>query len=532
MSSTQNLIGAFLGTFVQFKISSEHLLGHSINSESQRRISWHICWFAAKKRPPTSVLPGEFSINHQVKHLLVVHVWLKTLLVSLSWWSWWICSSDQFFTNFTNFSPTLHQLFTKFTNFSQNSPTFHQLHQLFTNFTNFSPTSHQLFTNFSPISPTFHNFFANNLSPTSPTFSPNFHQLFTNLTNSPTLHQFDQLPTKFTNFTNFWPTWPAPNQIYQLFTNFTNFTNFSPTFHQLLTNFSPTFHQLFTNFADNFSQFFRQQLVTNFSPTFPQLFTNFANFSLTFHQFRQLFTIFSPTTCHQLFTNFSPTFHQFFTKFTNFSPTSPTFHQLFTKFTNFSPTSPTFHQLFTNFSPISPTSPTSPTFHQLHRLFTNFTNFSPTWPAPGQIHQLHQLFHKLDQTDQLFTNSPAFYQFFTNLSPWPPCHQLDQLITFFNNASPPWPTFDQCFTDFSPTCYQQLQIFFHQIGPLSTNWTNVTNFWPTWPGSKQPIAKQSELNRFSLAIPTKITRTFWITTTGDYEPNNCHQSSIWGCLKK
>ena len=127
MSSTQNLIGAFLGTFVQFKISSEHLLGHSINSESQRRISWHICWFAAKKRPPTSVLPGEFSINHQVKHLLVVHVWLKTFLVSLSWWSWWICSSDQFFTNFTNFSPTLHQLFTKFTNFSQNSPTFHQL---------------------------------------------------------------------------------------------------------------------------------------------------------------------------------------------------------------------------------------------------------------------------------------------------------------------------------------------------------------------------------------------------------------------
>ena len=146
--------------------------------------------------------------------------------------------------------------------------------------------------------------------------------------------------------------------------------------------------------------------------------------------------------------------------------------------------SPTCHQLFTNFSPIC------------HQLLTNFINFSPNSP----------------------TFSPTFCQLFINISP-----TSHQVFTKFTNFSPN---------------FHQIQKFFYK---LFTNFTNFTNFSPTSPTFHQldqlDLTTNNQLrNRLNLigsasAMPAKIERKYWITTTGDYEPNNCHQSSIWGCLK-
>ena len=133
MSSTPNLIGAFLGTFVQLEISSVHTLGHSINSKAHRGISWDIL--------STQRLIGAFLGTSPTS---------PTFLYSPT--------SPTFNLNFTNFSPTWHQLFTNFTNFtkftnftnlSPNGTTFHQLHQisskfLGTLFTNGHSTFHQI----------------------------------------------------------------------------------------------------------------------------------------------------------------------------------------------------------------------------------------------------------------------------------------------------------------------------------------------------------------------------------------------------
>ena len=88
---------------------------------------------------------------------------------------------------------------------------------------------------------------------------------------------------------------------------------------------------------------------------------------------------------------------------------------------------------------------------------------------------------------------------------WPSFHQLD-LANFS-------PTFHQLFTNFSPTWPT-----FHQLDHIDLTTNNQLRSRFNWIGS-------------ALAMSAKIERTYWITTTVDYEPNNCHQSSIWGSLK-
>ena len=141
---------------------------------------------------------------------------------------------------------------------------------------------------------------------------------------------------------------------------------------------------------------------------------------------------------------------------------------------NNSPTSQFHPPLLTKQNTLWPNWPPWPTWPP--DLFLN--NFWPTWPTFHQLDQLFTTFH------QLFTNltnfSPTFHQLFTKFSPtWPTFEQLDQLDLTANN---------------------QLQ--------SRANWI----------GS-------------ALAISTQTKHIAWITTTGDYEPNNCHQSSKWGCQK-
>ena len=158
--------------------------------------------------------------------------------------------------------------------------------------------------------------------------------------------------------------------------------------------------------------------------------------------------------------------------------------------------------------------------------FSHFTVSSPAVDKPERnltkltilTHLIH--FHQLDQLDPCLTNC------------WPTVHQL---FTKFVNFSPNSPTFHQIhqlftkFTNFSPTSST-----FHQICQL---FAKLTNFSPISPTSHQihqlftNLTWQQTTNCEALAVPAKIERTYWIATIGGCEPNNCHQSSIWGCLK-
>ena len=139
----------------------------------------------------------------------------------------------------------------------------------------------------------------------------------------------------------------------------------------------------------------------------------------------------------------------------------------------------------------------SPTSQFHHPLLTNQNTMWPNWPAwpnwPDPfLTNLTDLTHVWPTVDQVLTKfSPTWLgQLFTNF--WPTFHQL------FTNFSPTWPTF-------------------HQLDQIDLTTNNQLRSRLNWIGS-------------ALAMSAKIERTYWITTTVDYEPNNCHQSSIWGSL--
>ena len=178
------------------------------------------------------------------------------------------------------------------------------------------------------------------------------------------------------------------------------------------------------------------------------------------------------------------------------------------------------NQLLTKLVNFWPTWPTWPTFDQLDQFLTNLTNFWRTWSSWSISDQL------FDQCDQLLANLINFWQtgpifdqldiyFLTNLTKlvnfWLSFDQLDNIGQNLSNFWPTWPTFDQLLTN------------------LTNSWPTsdqcLSNFWTTWPDNKQPTAKQIELNRCSFGDANK-NNTYFITN-GDYEPNNCHQFSMY-----
>ena len=108
--------------------------------------------------------------------------------------------------------------------------TFHQVVTRLWNFTRFSPSFHQVFTRFSPgFSTSFHQ-----------VFLTGFHKVFTN---SPSFrHVFTQISPSFFNRCS-----PGFHRV---------FTKFSPSFHQVFTRFSPSFQQVFIKFSPGFHRVF------------------------------------------------------------------------------------------------------------------------------------------------------------------------------------------------------------------------------------------------------------------------------------
>ena len=139
---------------------------------------------------------------------------------------------------------------------------------------------------------------------------------------------------------------------------------------------------------------------------------------------------------------------------------------------------------------------------EVSRVLKQFSDFTVSSPAVDKPE------HNVTKLTNL-TNLTKLTHFWPTWPTWP---MFDQPLTKFWPSFPPtW--LDQLFTNFAPTWPT-----YHQLDQIDLTTNNQLRSRLNWIGS-------------ALAMPAKIARTYWITTTVDYEPNNCHQSSIWGSLK-